>query len=65
MTFKKLIMHNSLTQKLENISKRFREVEILLSQSDISKEILSQNLEFDDIEIIDHKNRKYLTVLLY
>ena len=38
MTFKKLIMHNSLTQKLENISKRFREVEILLSQSDISKE---------------------------
>ena len=38
MTFKKLIKHNSLTQKLENISKRFREVEILLSQSDISKE---------------------------
>ena len=38
MPFKKLIMHNSLTQKLENISKRFREVEILLSQSDISKE---------------------------
>tara|TARA_Y100000590_G_scaffold404027_1_gene491217 strand:- start:2883 stop:4007 length:1125 start_codon:yes stop_codon:yes gene_type:complete len=38
MTSKKLVMHNSLTQKLENISKRFKEVEILLSQSDISKE---------------------------